>query len=91
MRKSRLSWYKQSKLIELFVAGATARTAASIAGVNKTTAGYYFQRLRQLIYNNSEYHELLEGEVEAEKAISVVSVKVNVVVVQQEKCLYLGF
>ncbi|MGE4499083.1 MAG: IS1595 family transposase, partial [Pedobacter sp.] len=28
MRKSRLSWYKQSKLIELFVAGTTARTAA---------------------------------------------------------------
>ncbi|NOQ77381.1 MAG: IS1595 family transposase, partial [Methylophaga sp.] len=28
MRKSRLSWYKQSRLIELFVAGSTARTAA---------------------------------------------------------------
>ncbi|MEA3406024.1 MAG: IS1595 family transposase, partial [Pseudomonadota bacterium] len=28
MRKSRLSWYKQSKLMELFVAGTTARTAA---------------------------------------------------------------
>ncbi|HGO7622962.1 TPA: IS1595 family transposase, partial [Neisseria meningitidis] len=26
MRKSRLSQYKQNKLIELFVAGATART-----------------------------------------------------------------
>ena len=29
MRKSKLSWYKQSRLIELFVAGSTARTAAS--------------------------------------------------------------
>ncbi|EMR8137653.1 IS1595 family transposase, partial [Neisseria gonorrhoeae] len=28
MRKSRLSRYKQNKLIELFVAGVTARTAA---------------------------------------------------------------
>ncbi|MDY4594490.1 MAG: IS1595 family transposase, partial [[Pasteurella] aerogenes] len=27
MRKSRLSQYKQTKLIELFVAGVTARTA----------------------------------------------------------------
>ncbi|EMT8051673.1 transposase, partial [Neisseria gonorrhoeae] len=27
MRKSRLSRYKQNKLIELFVAGVTARTA----------------------------------------------------------------
>ncbi|MGP5075977.1 IS1595 family transposase, partial [Psychrobacter celer] len=35
MRKSKLSWYKQSRLIELFVAGSTARTAASLIGVNK--------------------------------------------------------
>ncbi len=46
MRKSKLSWYKQSRLIELFVAGSTARTAASLVGVNKTTASYYFHRLR---------------------------------------------
>ena len=68
MRKSKLSWYKQSKLIELFVAGTTARTAASLVGVNKTTASFYFQRLRQLIYNKSEHHELLEGEVEADES-----------------------
>ncbi len=55
-------------MIGLFVAGATARTAASILGVNKTTASYYFQRLRQLIYNNSEHHELLEVEVEADES-----------------------
>ncbi|MGP5041385.1 IS1595 family transposase, partial [Psychrobacter celer] len=46
MRKSKLSWYKQSRLIELFVAGSTARTAASLIGVNKATASYYFHRLR---------------------------------------------
>ena len=49
MRKSRLSKYKQSRLIELFVAGTTARTAAALVDINKTTASYYFQRLRQLI------------------------------------------
>jgi transposase len=37
-------------------------------GVNKTTASFYFQRLRQLIYNKSEHHELLEGEVEADES-----------------------
>jgi putative transposase for IS1016 len=42
MRKSRLSQYKQNKLIELFVAGVTARTAAELVGVNKNTAAYYF-------------------------------------------------
>jgi transposase len=68
MRKSRLSKYKQSRLIELFVAGTTARTAASLVGVNKTTASYYFQRLRQLIYDRSEHLELLEGEVEADES-----------------------
>lgn len=59
MRKSRLSKYKQRRLIELFVAGATARTASSLVDVNKTTASYYFQRLRQLIYDHSEHLELL--------------------------------
>lgn len=39
MRKSRLSWYKQSKLIGLFVAGAKARTAAALTGVNKDDSG----------------------------------------------------
>ncbi len=37
-------------------------------GVNKTTASYYFQRLRQLIYQHSEHLELLEGEVEADES-----------------------
>ena len=53
MQKSRLSWYKQNKLIKLFVAGATVRTAAELVGVNKNTAAYYFHRLRLLIYQNS--------------------------------------
>ena len=68
MRKSRLSKYKQSRLIELFIAGTTARTAASLVSVNKTTASYYFQRLRQLIYDHSEHLELLEGEIEADES-----------------------
>lgn len=68
MRKSRLSWYKQARLIELFVAGTTARTAAQLVSVNKTTASYYFQWLRQLIYEHSEHLELLEGEVEADES-----------------------
>lgn len=42
MRKNRLSWYKQTRLIELFVAGSTARTAAHLVAVNKTTTIYYY-------------------------------------------------
>ena len=49
MRKSRLSWSIQQRLIEHFVSGSTARTAASLVGVNKSTAGFYFHRLREMI------------------------------------------
>jgi len=49
MRKSRLSWSVQRCLMEHFVAGATARTAASLVGVHKTTAAFYFHRLREII------------------------------------------
>ena len=68
MRKSRLSWYKQNRLIELFIAGSTARTAAFLVGVNKNTSSYYFQRLRELIYEKSEHLELLEGEIEVDES-----------------------
>ncbi|EQD17614.1 putative transposase, partial [Neisseria meningitidis NM518] len=68
MRKSRLSQYKQNKLIELFVAGVTARTAAELVGVNKNTAAYYFHRLRLLIYQNSPHLEMFDGKVEADES-----------------------
>jgi len=37
MRKSRLSVYKQDRLIEHFVSGSTARTAAILVDVTGTT------------------------------------------------------
>lgn len=49
MRKSRLSQHKQSRLIEHFVAGTTARVAGALVEVNKTTAAYYYHRLREVI------------------------------------------
>ena len=68
MRKSRLSSYKQDKLIELFIAGSTARTASGLVSVNKTTASYYFHRLRVLIYENSEHLEVFTGEIEVDES-----------------------
>jgi transposase len=64
MRKSRLSRQKHERLIEHFIAGTTARTAASLVDVNKTTAAFYFHRLRQLIYDTVETTTLPTGEVE---------------------------
>ena len=68
MRKSRLAWRKQRRLIELFIAGSTARTATSLVGVNKTTASYYFHRPGQLIHEHSEEAGFLEGEVEMDES-----------------------
>ena len=68
MRKSRLSWYKQERLIKHFVAGTTARTAASLIDVNKTTASYYFHRLRVLIYKRYDRSGLFEGEIEVDES-----------------------
>ncbi len=36
------------------MAGSTARTAAALVGVNKTTAAYYYHRLRETIYQATE-------------------------------------
>ncbi|WP_159991436.1 IS1595 family transposase [Pelistega ratti] len=68
MRKSRLSQHKQYKLIELFIAGVTARTASELVNINKNTATYYFRRLRLLIYQASPYLEMFDGEIEADES-----------------------
>ena len=54
MRKSRLSKYKEGRLVEHFVAATTARTAASLCGVNRKTAALYFLRLREIIADELE-------------------------------------
>jgi transposase len=66
MRRSRLNQSQQERLLEHFVAGSTARTTAVLVGVNKTTASYYFHRLRQLIYQATENTTPLSEEVEVE-------------------------
>lgn len=68
MRKSRLSRYKQNRLIEHFVAGTTARTAASLCGVNRKTAAFYFLRLREIIALEleAESEAMFGGEIEVD-------------------------
>lgn len=70
MRKSRLNSAKQSRLIEHFVAGTTARCAADLIGVNRNTAAYYFQRLREIIVYKieQESHEFFAGEIEVDES-----------------------
>lgn len=70
MKRSKLNKDKQLKLIEHFVAGATARTASVLVKVNKTTASYYFLRLRELIfeYEKEKENEIFNGEIEVDES-----------------------
>lgn len=70
MKRSKLNKDKQLKLIEHFVAGATARTASVLVKVNKTTASYYFLRLRELIfeYEKEKEKEIFNGEIEVDES-----------------------
>ena len=70
MRKSRLSQYKQDRLIEHFVAGTTARCAAELVQVNKNSSAYYFHRLRLIIYEHQKRFEntLFEGKIEVDES-----------------------
>jgi transposase len=66
-RRSRLTPRQQGRLIEYFVAGATARAAAGLLGIQPNTAIRFFMRLRQLIASKLPSYEL-SGEVEADES-----------------------
>lgn len=68
MRRSRIERRKQKALLSHFVAGATARTAAALAGVHKNTAALYFHRLRQIIWRATEDETPFAGEIEVDES-----------------------
>ena len=70
LRKSRLSWSKQLRLIEHFVSGSTARCASRLVGVNKSTGAYYFHRLREIIALEleAEADDVFDGKIEVDES-----------------------
>ena len=70
LRKSQLSGYKQDRLIEHFVSGSTARTAASLCGVNCKTAAFLFLRLREIVAYEleAESEAMFGGEIEVDES-----------------------
>ena len=70
MRMGRLSVYKQDSLIEHFVSVSTLRKAASLVGVNKSTAAYFYCCLREIIVLEIEQasHEIFDGEIEVDES-----------------------
>ena len=70
MRTSRISQGKQARLIEHCIAGTTARTAASLVGVHRNSAAFYFHRLRQIIAREleAESEAMFGGEIEVDES-----------------------
>jgi transposase len=68
MRKSRLSRLKQTKLMEHYDAGTTARCAGDLVSVNFKTAAYYFNRLREIIALETQNNDVLSGEFEVDES-----------------------
>lgn len=64
-RRSRLTDEQTRRLLEHFVAGTPARTAAELAGVNRNTARVFYHRLRQLIAQHVERDSPIQGEYAA--------------------------
>jgi transposase len=69
-RKSRIDFAKQERLLEHFVSGSTARCAARLVDVNKSTAAYYFHRLREIIAWQMELQaeDIFAGEIEVDES-----------------------
>ena len=68
LRYSRLTTNKRNRLLEFFVAGATARTAAEVVGVNRNTARLFFHRLRVIILEEQEKCSPFAGDVEVDES-----------------------
>ncbi len=62
LSRCRISKNQQRRLVELFVAQATARTAAELVGVHRNSAILYFHKLRECIASQM-------AEVEPELAV----------------------
>ena len=70
IRKSRLSKHLQGRLIEHFVAGTTARTAANICDVNLASTTYFYRRLRLIIIMETERERqaVMDGSIEVDES-----------------------
>ena len=70
MRKSQLNKAKQDRLIEHFVAGATARCAVDLVRVNLKKATYFFHKLQEIIayHLEQEADTVFSGEIEVDES-----------------------
>ena len=91
MRKSRLGPYKQDRPTEHFVSGSTARTTASLCGVNLKIATFHFFACAKFSPLNWKLKVKLcsAGKSKVMKATVVAGGKEDVGVLLRVKSLYL--
>ncbi len=69
LRHSKLSEEQLKNLLNFFIAGVTARTAAELAGVNKNTAAKFYDLLRRIIaWQLEKQSPFLDGEIEVDES-----------------------
>jgi len=68
-RHSRLSYGKAKKLMQFFIAGTPARTAADLTRVNRNTANLFYKKLRIIILHFTEkLSPFFDGEIEVDES-----------------------
>ena len=70
LKYSKLSPRQTGELLKLFVAGATARTAADLVGVHRNTAALFFAKVRAVIAAHQErvMADAFDGPVEIDES-----------------------
>ena len=70
LKYSKLSPRRTGELLKLFVAGATARTAANLVGVHRNTAALFFAKVRTVIAAHQErvMTDAFDGPVEIDES-----------------------
>ena len=70
LNRCKLSRKQQSRLVEFFVLEVTARSAASVLGIQPNTAALYYRKLRQLIVEQLSRveHEVFDDAVELDES-----------------------
>ncbi|MBE7728397.1 IS1595 family transposase [Komagataeibacter sp. FXV3] len=67
-RRCRLALATQRRLLEHFVVGTPARSAAEIVGVNRNTATLFYRKIREIIAAHNALEAPLEGEIEVDES-----------------------
>ncbi len=68
LKHSKLTHFQSNKLVEHFIAGTPARTAAELVGVNRNTARDFYHKLREIIAWQIEEEWQFSGEIEVDES-----------------------